>query len=163
MIGGRVRRVAAALGAALVLGSAALPGLAAAAPRQRASFNDVQSSLMCIACHEALPVAQSPEAYSENAYVRQLIRQGKTKQEILHDMVVQYGPAVLAKPPAHGINVLVYIVPGVAVVVGLTVLGITLPRWRRRSRAAAADPLPSVPKLSDEESQRLDADLARNR
>lgn len=162
MIGGRARRAAATLVAALVLCSAALPGLAAAAPTQRASFNDVQSALMCIACHEALPVARSPEAYSENAYVRQLIGEGKTKREILNDMVQQYGPAVLAKPPAHGFNVLVYIVPGVAVVAGLAVLGITLPRWRRGSRAAAAEPLPSGPKLSDEESQRLDADLARN-
>lgn len=162
MIGGRARRTAAALVTALVLASAAVPGLAVAAPKQRASFLDVQSALMCLVCHEALPVARSPEAYSENAYVRQLIREGKTKREILHQMVVQYGPAVLAKPPAHGFNVLVYVVPGAAVVAGLAVLGITLPRWRRRSRATAAEPVPNVPKLSDEESQRLDADLARN-
>ena len=158
---GRVRRTAATLlvGLLLVVGAAA-PGIAAAAT-PRASFNQVQSALMCIACHEPLAVARSPEAYSENAYVRSLIRSGETQREILHNMVQQYTAAVLAKPPASGFDLLIYVVPPVVVALGLITLAITIPTWRRRAREAAARPQATGPPLSDEDAERLDADLAR--
>ena len=49
-------------------------------------------------------------------------------------MVAQYGPSVLAQPPAHGFNLSVYVIPA-AVLVGLVVVGYALARWRRAKRA----------------------------
>ena len=159
------RRRATALLASLVLLAATFPALAGAAVGPRVSFTQVQTDLMCVLCHEPLNVARSPEAYSENTYLRGLIRKGETTRQIERDMVAQYGPTVLAKPPARGFNVLVYVVPPLVVVIGLAVIVITIPRWRRRARAAAAaaaaEPRPAGPALSDEDAQRLDADLAR--
>ncbi len=51
---------------------------------------------MCVACHESLAVAQSPEAFSERAYIRRLIAQGLTEKQIENQLVAQYGPSVLA-------------------------------------------------------------------
>ena len=158
---GRARRASATLLASLLaLLGAGSAGIAVAAT-PRASFNQVQGALMCVLCNEPLNVARSPEAYAENAYVRSLIQKGETRRQILNDMVQQYGTSVLAKPPATGFNVLIYVVPPVVVALGLITLALTIPRWRRRGREAAAKPQPTAAALSDEDSQRLDADLAR--
>ena len=158
-----MRRAFASTVVALALLATAGPALAAGGPTpsSRVSFDRIQQQFMCTACHEALNVARSPEAFGENTLLRQLIRKGLNENQIRHQMVVQYGPAVLAKPPAHGFNLLVYLIPGAVLVAGLMFVGFTIPRWRRRSRAAAAQPPPTQPRLSDEETQRLDAELAR--
>jgi cytochrome c-type biogenesis protein CcmH len=150
--------------AGLLLAVLVLPGAAAAATR--ASFTQIEDEVMCVVCHEPLAVAQSPEAFQERDYIRGLILQGKSRREIENDLVQQYGPAVLAKPPAHGFNLLVYVLPPVAVLLGIVTLAITLPRWRRRTRqaaaaAAAASPQPGGHAMSADDARRLDEDLAR--
>ena len=117
---------------------------------------------MCVACHEPLAVAQSPEAFAERAYIRTLIAQGHDRSADREALVVQYGPAVLAKPPAHGFNLLIYMLPPVLVLIGVAVLAFTLPKWRRRSRAAAEAAARRGPELDPDEARRLDEDLARH-
>jgi cytochrome c-type biogenesis protein CcmH/NrfF len=158
-----MRRTVALLAALLISLTAAGSALAAGGPTPspKVSFSNVQQDFMCTACHEALDVARSPEAFSENTLLRELIRKGLSENQIKQQMVVQYGTAVLAKPPTHGFSLLVYIIPAAVLVAGLTVVGLTIPRWRRKTKAAAAQPLPTQPKLNDEDSERLDADLAQ--
>jgi len=158
------RGLAGALGG-LLLAVLVLP--AASAATTRASFTQIEDEVMCVVCHEPLAVAQSPEAFQERDYIRGLILQGKSRREIENDLVQQYGPAVLAKPPAHGFNLLVYVLPPVAVVLGMVTLAITLPRWRRRTRqasaaAAAASPQPAGQAMSAQDARRLNEDLARD-
>jgi cytochrome c-type biogenesis protein CcmH len=154
-------RTGPALAVALLLASVPLTAAATAAAT-RVSFTDVESQVMCVACHEALAVAQSQEAFSERAFIRGLIAQGQTKQQILNQLVAQYGPAVLAKPPAKGFNLLIYVLPPVLLAIGIGTLVITIPRWRRRSRLAAATPLGTRPPLDPEDARRLDEDLNRH-
>jgi cytochrome c-type biogenesis protein CcmH len=105
----------------------------------RASFTDIENDVMCVSCREPLAVAQSPQAFAERAYVRSLIAQGLTKPQIERELVAQYGPAVLGKPPASGFNLTVYVLPPALLAGGLIVLAVVLPRWRRRARRLAAD------------------------
>jgi cytochrome c-type biogenesis protein CcmH len=145
----------------LVTGAAGAPAALAAAKPQL-NFSRVQQDFMCTLCGEALDVARAPQAYSENQTLRQLIAKGLTEDQVKRAMVADYGSAVLAKPPAHGFNLLVYVIPAAVLVLGLALVGFTIPRWRRLTRKAAAQPRPAGPVLSDEDSQRLDADLARH-
>jgi cytochrome c-type biogenesis protein CcmH len=151
----------------VVLATAALvpPMSTAATPPPRASLTDIENDVMCVECRESLAVAQSGQADSERAYIRGLIAQGLTKQQIEQDLVAQYGEAVLGKPPANGLNLTVYILPPAILVAGLITLAVTLPRWRRRTRAAAAQaaPAPSPPPLDPAEAERLANDLAHYR
>jgi cytochrome c-type biogenesis protein CcmH len=121
-----------------------------------AIWNDV----MCVACHEPLSVAQSPQAYAERKYIQTLIAQGDTKAQIEQKLVGQYGPAVLGRPPAEGLNLTVYVLPPAILLIGAVTLAITLPRWRRRSRAAAAAPVASRPPPDPVDAQRLEQELA---
>jgi cytochrome c-type biogenesis protein CcmH len=157
----RTRLLIAVVGTAAVLATLMAPA-AASAFLPRASLTDIENDVMCVSCREPLAVAQSPQALAERDYIRLLIAQGKTKSQIEQALVAQYGPAVLGKPPAHGFNLTVYILPPAIVALGIGVLAFSLPRWRRRARAAAADRPPvSGPPLDAAEVRRLDDELTR--
>lgn len=149
----------------LVATGALAPAAPAATTHSRASLTDIENDVMCTSCREPLAVAQSPQADSERSYIRSLIAQGLTKKQIEQNLVSQYGEAVLAKPPASGFNLSVYILPPAILAAGVAILALTLPRWRRRSRAAAAQAPPptSAPALDPVEAARLDDDLAHFR
>ncbi|MGH2893244.1 MAG: cytochrome c-type biogenesis protein [Solirubrobacteraceae bacterium] len=154
--------VAVALLLALTLAlSGGLPASAIAAPPRRASYNQVINELMCTVCHESLALAQSPEAFQERQVVRTMVAQGETHRQIEHNMVESYGPAVLALPPAHGFNLFVYVIPPVLLALGVATLIITLPKWRRRTRLAGAQPTAAPRTLDPDDARRLNEDLAR--
>ena len=159
----RARSVPAAITALILALTLAPAGVGAAmSPQDRTSYIQVVDDVMCVVCHEPLAVAQSPEAFQERDYIRQLIAQGKTRAQIEDDLVTQYGPAVLARPPAHGVNVLIYIVPPLVLILGLATLAVFVPRWRRRARQSEADqPERSTAALDPVDAQRLNDDLGR--
>jgi cytochrome c-type biogenesis protein CcmH len=159
-----LRRTAAALAAIAATAATLAPAtaMAAADTTPKASLTDIENDVMCVSCHEPLAVAQSPQAIAERNYVRTLIAQGQTKAQIEQALVGQYGPAVLGKPPAHGFNLTVYILPPLILIVGIGTLLLLLPKWRRRSQANAkartAIPEPSV---ATADAHRLDEELRR--
>lgn len=158
--------LALALVAAILVPAALVPaGPAAAAtpqPQPKVSYTQMLYDFMCLACHESLAVAQSPESYSERQYLRTLISQGKTKKQIEQAMVAAYSPAVLASPPAHGFSLVVYVLPPVLVVLAIAGLALTLPKWRRRARLSAVQNPPPTAPLAPADAERLSKDLARH-
>lgn len=154
------RRLAATLALGAVALTAALAPVATAAPA-RASLMDIENNVMCVVCDEPLAVANSPQAYQERDFIRGLIAKGETKQQIERALVANYGVAVLGKPPAHGFNLTVYVLPPAVLVAGLALLGFALPRWRRRVRARDLEPGPAQASLSQAEERRLDEELGR--
>lgn len=153
------RRTAAVVVVLAALTPLFLTGQALGAVPPRTSLTAVENDLMCVACHEPLAVSQSPQAESERRLISHLIALGDTKPQVEHVMVAQYGTSVLAQPPAHGFNLSVYVIPPVAVLVGLGVVGYALARWRRAKRAEG--PGAGVQPLSAGDAQRLQEDLAR--
>lgn len=127
-----------------------------------ASLPDIEDEVMCVTCRVPLNTAQSPQADRERAFIRDLIRQGKDKEQIKAALVSEYGKEVLATPSDDGFGRAAYVVPIVVIVLLAAGLAVTLPRRRRR---AAADGPPAeeaeTPEISAEDAARLDADLAR--
>ena len=70
--------------------------------------------------------------------MRGLLAKGLDMSQLKAAMVAQYGQEVLAQPPASGFNLTVYILPPAIFLGGLALLAYTLPKWRERSRRAAA-------------------------
>ena len=148
------RRLGALLAAGLSLVALAGPVQGAAA-QERTTLPDVEDEVMCTICGTLLEESQSPQADRERALIRRLIAQGKTKQEIKDALVAQYGEQVLATPGTSGFDLFAWLVPGLGLALGLVVIAMA---WRRaRGRGAG----PSPPPLSREESDRIDADLAK--
>ena len=135
----------------------ALPSAAAGADPQ-ATLVDIEDEVMCPVCGTPLNQAQgAPQANRERAFIRRLIAQGDSKQEIKRKLVAQYGPQVLATPQGHGFQAASWLVPAGVGAAALALLTLAVARWRRRSVATAAVPEPLAPA----EARRLDEDLAR--
>lgn len=147
-----------ALTVAILGVSAALAGTAMAATP---SYNDALSQFMCTSCHEPLELVNSPQAISEKQWMRHLLAEGLDMSQLKAAMVAQYGQEVLAQPPASGFNLTVYILPPAIFLGGLALLAYTLPKWRERSRRAAATRLPEAAPLGSDDAKRLDDELER--
>ena len=141
-----------------------LTGAAAhAAPAQRTSLHAVESEVMCVSCGVPLAIAESPQADAERREITRLVKQGKTKQEILDSLVGTYGDRVLASPKDEGFGLVAYLVPIALVLAMLIASPSTSPAGaatattiRPRRRVT-----PDGPALTDADSQRLAEDLAR--
>ena len=151
--------IAAVIAAAVTLA----PAMAMAADTTpKASLTDIENDVMCVSCREPLAVAQSPQALAERDYIRGLIAKGLTKAQIEQALVAQYGQEVLGKPPAHGFNLTVYILPPAILIVGIGTLALLLPKWRRRSKAnAVARTASPEPSIATADARRLDEELRR--
>jgi cytochrome c-type biogenesis protein CcmH/NrfF len=137
---------------------AAAPAQAAAVPK--ASQTQIEGEVMCPVCGTLLELAESPQALREKAFVKRLVAEGKTESQIKQALVTQYGDAVLALPKGSGFNLSAYLVPIVAFVIAAVALGLGVLRWRRAGGPPSPrGPGPAGP--SAEDSDRLDADLAR--
>jgi cytochrome c-type biogenesis protein CcmH len=155
----RRQSLAALLIATATIGAGLPAGAVAATPRT--SLTAIWNEVMCVSCHEPLSVAQSPQAYAERNFIRTLVAQGYTKAQIERALVAQYGPSVLGKPPAQGFNLTVYVLPPAILLVGIAILIVTLPRWRRRSRdGAAAQAATTTGSLSPADERRLEEELS---
>lgn len=149
--------------ALLTLALLALLAPAAVAATPQTTLGAVEAEVMCVSCNVALNVAESPQADATRAEIRRLIAQGLTKQEIKDRLIAQYGDRVLALPQTKGFSLAAYWVP-IAVGIGLlVVLALVVPRWLRKNRrdGDAGPDAPAGPALSDADTRRLDAELAR--
>ena len=152
----RVLAVLLALAAALVF---AAPAVAQQAQPQ-ASLPDIEDEVMCPVCGVPLELAtESPQANQERDYIRKLIAQGLTKDEIMDRLVAQFGPEVLAEPSDSGFDLAAWLVPGVAILIAAIAIFVALRRWRRAG--GSGEPPDDEPRPAGEDEERLDADLAR--
>jgi cytochrome c-type biogenesis protein CcmH len=158
--------VRAALLALLALAVLAAPATAAREePEPKTNLADISDEVMCTVCGVPLELAtEAPQANAEREFIRRLIAQGKTKDEIKDALVAQYGENVLAVPGDEGFDLAAWLVPGIAFVTAVFAIGIALRRWRR----APAEPTQTGESSDSAESEadaarRLDEDMGRYR
>jgi cytochrome c-type biogenesis protein CcmH len=146
-----VRRTLLALAAALLL--AAAPAAAAQCPQT--TLGDVEDEVMCPVCGTPLGLAtEAPQAQRERELIERLIADCQSKEEIKARLVAEFGDDVLAEPDDEGFDLAAWVIPGLAVLLGLLAVGAAALRWRRSGDGAApAGPAP--------DSKRLDKDLER--
>lgn len=85
--------------------------------------NAIAKNLYCPVC-ENVPLDVCPTLACERwrQVIRDKLEAGWNAQQIYDYFVEQYGDRVLASPPAHGLNWLVYIVPPLALLLGALLL-----------------------------------------
>jgi len=104
------------------------------------AFQRVSDKLICqCGCNYGLshcPHLECPSAPVLRAAIREELAAGQSEQEVLKAMVAQFGPVVLAAPPAEGFNLTAWIMPFVALTLGLWLAIVVVRRWHARRRAA---------------------------
>ncbi|WP_445151627.1 cytochrome c-type biogenesis protein [Baekduia sp. Peel2402] len=131
----------------------------AGAATPKTSVTDIEDEVMCVACGVPLDIAESPQATQERQYIRSLVAQGKTKQEVKDQLVAEYGDRVLATPKDSGFGLAAYLVPIAIVLIAIIAGLFFVPKWR--AKKGGDDPSDQGPRLSDADSRRLEEDLAR--
>jgi cytochrome c-type biogenesis protein CcmH len=98
--------------------------------------NEVAREIYCPVCESTpLDVCQTQACADWRELIRTKLAEGETQQEIFQYFADQYGDRVLARPPASGINLLVWLWPVVAFGAGAFIFS----RYLRGLRAAAGE------------------------
>lgn len=143
--------------AGAALAAAAPPAFAPAqAPEPRTNLADIEDEVMCPICGTTLELSDSPQAERERELIRGLIAQGADKEEVKDALVAEYGPDVLALPDSDGFDLTAWVVPALALLLGVIGVGLALVRLTRRRGGEGAGP-----ELAPADSARLDRDISR--
>jgi cytochrome c-type biogenesis protein CcmH len=156
-------RLALAVWLGIAIALLSVGALSARAATPQTSVSEISAEVMCPVCGTLLELAESPQALREKAFVARLVAEGKSKDEIKDALVAEYGTEVLALPQGSGFDLSAYLVPIIAFVIAVIALTVGVLRWRRAgsSRDSREREQPTAAGPSAEESERLDADLAR--
>jgi cytochrome c-type biogenesis protein CcmH len=122
--------------------------------------NRVAKQLYCPVCENVpLDVCPTKACADWRADIRTKLAQGWTDTRIKEYFAQQYGDRVLATPPVRGfdLNLVVYVVPPLAVLVGGFVLYRFLRARQRPAAASAAEP--AAPTEPDAYQARLEKEL----
>lgn len=136
--------IALALTTALLLGDYAPQPMASEMlpPDQEARVQRIGEQLRCPICQGlSIAASPSPAARAELDRVRELVREGKSDQEIKDYFISRYGDWVLLSPRAEGANWIVWVGPALLLVIG----AITIARTLKGPKAATAAPAPTAP------------------
>jgi cytochrome c-type biogenesis protein CcmH len=127
-------------------------------PALEAQAADIDTLLIAPCCwSQPISDHQSEIAIQMRGEVRNMLRAGMGRQEILDAYVEQYGARILSIPPQQGFNRLTFVMPAVFAAVGLFVIVAVLRRFRRATAKAAVSVSDSaVARRVEEELNALD-------
>jgi cytochrome c-type biogenesis protein CcmH len=113
-----------------------------AATVDEAVVQEIGSGLRCVVCQN-LSVADSPSemANQMRGVIRERLAAGDTPEQVVHYFVDKYGEWILLSPAAHGFNLVVWLAPALAVLVGLVAVALLLRRWTRPRDTRSAGPV----------------------
>jgi len=145
-------RVAIMMFAALILlGARPDPASAQSArPVSDDVVHEIAAQLRCVVC-QTLSVADSPSemASQMRAIIRERLAAGESPAEVQRYFVDRYGEWILLAPPRRGFNLLVWLLPLVAVALGLVTAGALVWRWTHRRHGARTPPVAVDPAMSE--------------
>jgi len=97
----------------------------------------VSSTLRCPVCQgESIQASPSELAQQMRAVVRDRLRSGDTPDQVRAYFVSKYGEWILLEPTMTGLNILLYVLPVLLVVGGVTFVIVLVRRWTTREAKA---------------------------
>jgi len=88
---------------------------------------------------ESVAESNAPASQEIRRQIAEQVQQGQSDDEIRSFYSAKYGQAILLTPSASGVNVLVWILPIVALAVGIAALVIVFRRWSSMPQERATD------------------------
>jgi cytochrome c-type biogenesis protein CcmH len=121
-----------------------------------AQADEIGTKLRCPQC-QGLSVSDSKADAARAIYERilELVQQGYSEEQILDYFVSRYGEGILLEPKAEGMNWVIWAGPGVAVLLGLSVV-IIAARRRNKVGSVLIEKIPAGDVAEDAGLQTLD-------
>jgi cytochrome c-type biogenesis protein CcmH len=120
----------------------ALPPPVALTPAQEELAEEIESTLKCPVCRsQSVRTSRSFMATDMSLRVRQMVAEGKSKEEIQDYFVARYGDYILLSPRKEGFGWTVWLLPFALVLGGAVTIVTLVRRWK--GRPAPATPPPS--------------------
>jgi cytochrome c-type biogenesis protein CcmH len=132
----------------------------ASAAQPQFSMSEIEGELMCPTCQSRLDLSHSPAADRIRAFVEKKRTEGWTKQQVEDALVADFGPSVLAAPPAAGIGLVAWLAPIGVVLLGAGIAIALVVVWRRRRSPPEG---PDEPVVEAGIDARIDAPQRRRR
>jgi cytochrome c-type biogenesis protein CcmH len=122
--------------------------------------NAIAKKLYCPVCpNTPLDVCETKACQDWRAQIKDQLAGGWSEEQIVDYFVLQYGERVLAEPERSGFTSFVWLLPVIAVVLGLVVVGQALRSWRT-GRQAQTEPVPPQPEVSPETLAKIEKELS---
>lgn len=104
-------------------------------PAVEARASALASELRCPVC-QGLSIQDSPSplAVQMKDLIRVQVAEGRTDEEVREYFISKYGEWVLLEPRASGFNLLVYLMPALALLGGAVLIFTMVRRWSAASR-----------------------------
>jgi cytochrome c-type biogenesis protein CcmH len=108
-------------------------------PAVEATVRRLATELRCPTC-QALSIEDSPSELSQQmkSVIRDRLREGMTPEEVKAHFVAAYGEWILLSPTPSGFNLLVYVLPFAALLLGGVVLVVAMRSWMAPGGTPAA-------------------------
>ena len=121
--------------------------------------NAVAKKLYCPVCpNTPLDVCETQACADWRAQIRDQLTDGWSEEQVITYFVEQYGERVLAEPERGGFNSLIWILPVIAVALGLFVAVQALRSWQRSKGSDKTDTL-SEPAIAPETRAKIEREL----
>ncbi len=109
-------------------------------PQQERTYKELTSELRCLVCqNQDIADSNAELAQDMRHKVFRMLKEGKTKQEIIDFMVQRYGDFVRYKPPFKGKTLVLWIGPFVIFVLAVALMLRAIARARQRDERAEID------------------------
>ncbi len=120
----------------LVAAGTALAADVALTPEQEREALAIERLLRCPVCTgQSVAESHAEPAEEIKSNIRKMIKEGKTRQEIIDYYIRRYGEWIVMKPPARGAGLIAWAWPVAVLVAG----GLIINAFLRRSTRAAAE------------------------
>lgn len=107
-------------------------------PEQQNEARRIEGLLMCPVCKgQTVQESNSEVAQEIKLKIREMLAEGKSRQEILDHFAAEYGDWILSQPPARGAGLVAWVAPALLLLLGG---GVLVRFFRRRPGPAPAGP-----------------------
>ncbi len=116
--------------------------------------------LMCPVCQgQSVGESNSNLAHDMRDIIRKQLEAGKSKDEVLAYFISSYGESILASPPPKGINWLLWLLPGVGIILGGIGITLFLFKAQKEDKKEDSHKVDTQPKIDNEYMKRIEEEL----
>jgi cytochrome c-type biogenesis protein CcmH len=110
-------------------------------PSEAAETMHIASLVRCPVCQgQSAAQSNAPASVQIRAQIQRELAAGEKQGQILSGLVSAYGSGILEQPEGRGIDLVVWVVPVIAVVGAIAGLAVAFARWRpRRTSVKVSD------------------------